>query len=63
MAETSPELGPVGEHTADPDYFGAGMGIAVRQDNPELLSKLNAALAAIKADGTYQKINAKWFPQ
>jgi len=61
--KTSPELGPVGEHTADPEYFGAGMGIAVRQDNPELLNKLNTALAAIKADGTYQKINEKWFGQ
>ncbi|WP_159025915.1 transporter substrate-binding domain-containing protein, partial [Escherichia coli] len=25
--------------------------------------KLNNALAAIKADGTYQKINDQWFPQ
>ncbi|HBD7532675.1 TPA: transporter substrate-binding domain-containing protein, partial [Shigella sonnei] len=27
------------------------------------LEKLNNALAAIKADGTYQKINDQWFPQ
>nr|WP_283950836.1 transporter substrate-binding domain-containing protein [Escherichia coli] len=25
--------------------------------------KLNNALAAIKADGTYQKISDQWFPQ
>ncbi|MBD4424854.1 transporter substrate-binding domain-containing protein, partial [Xanthomonas citri pv. citri] len=31
--------------------------------NKVLLDKLNAALAAIKADGTYQKINDQWFPQ
>ena len=31
--------------------------------NKALLEKLNNALAAIKADGTYQKINDQWFPQ
>lgn len=61
--KTSPQLGTVGEKTTDPEYFGTGLGIAVRKDNPELLKKLNAALAAIKADGTYQKISEKWFPQ
>jgi arginine transport system substrate-binding protein len=28
-----------------------------------LLEKLNAALKAIKADGTYQKISTQWFPE
>ena len=42
---------------------GTGLGIAVRPDNKALLEKLNNALAAIKADGTYQKINDQWFPQ
>ncbi|MBS0847754.1 ABC transporter substrate-binding protein ArtJ [Citrobacter sp. JGM124] len=61
--KTNPQLGTVGEHVTDPEYFGTGLGIAVRPDNPALLEKLNNALAAIKADGTYQKINDKWFPQ
>jgi arginine transport system substrate-binding protein len=39
----------------DPQYFGTGLGIAVRPDNKALLEKLNAALAAIKADGTTRK--------
>ena len=51
------------EKVTDPQYFGTGLGIAVRPDNKALLEKLNNALAAIKADGTYQKINDQWFPQ
>ncbi len=47
----------------DPQYFGTGLGIAVRPDNKALLEKLNAALKAIKADGTYQKISNQWFPE
>lgn len=38
------------------------IGIAVRKDDGELLKRLNEALAAIVADGTYAKINAKYFP-
>lgn len=47
----------------DPQYFGTGTGIAVRPDNKALLEKLNCALKAIKADGTYKKISDRWFPQ
>lgn len=61
--KTNPELGVVGEHVTDPQYFGTGLGIAVRPDNQALLAKLNAALDAIKADGTYKAINDQWFPQ
>lgn len=61
--KTNPQLGTVGQHVTDPEFFGTGLGIAVRQDNPELLKKLNDALAAIKANGTYQKISDEWFPQ
>ncbi|WP_202302784.1 arginine ABC transporter substrate-binding protein ArtJ [Dryocola clanedunensis] len=61
--KTNPQLGTVGEHVTDPQYFGTGLGIAVRPDNKTLLKKLNDALAAIKADGTYQKISQQWFPQ
>lgn len=61
--KTNPQLGTVGEHVTDPQYFGTGLGIAVRPENQALLKKLNAALAAIKADGTLQKINDQWFPQ
>lgn len=37
-------------------------GFAVRKGrDDDLLAKLNAGLAAIKADGTYDRIYAKWF--
>lgn len=53
--KTNPQLGVATEKVTDPQYFGTGLGIAVRPDNKALLEKLNNALAAIKADGTYQK--------
>ena len=39
-----------------------GIGIAVRKEDNTLRQRLNAALAAILADGTYGKINARYFP-
>jgi lysine-arginine-ornithine-binding protein len=38
------------------------IGIAARKEDKALLAKVNAALAAIRKDGTYKKINAKYFP-
>lgn len=46
----------------DPTYFGDGAGIALRKEDTALLEKFDAALAAISADGTYNMINAKYFP-
>ena len=43
------------------DIFGPGAGIAVRKGDKELVDKLNAAIKAIRADGTYKKINDKYF--
>ena len=42
-------------------YFGDGLGIGVRNGEDELLEMLNKAIDDIRADGTYQKINAKYF--
>ena len=39
-----------------------GIGIAVRKEDDVLRLRLNAALAAILADGTYARINARYFP-
>ena len=35
----------------------------IRSQTLTLLEKLNGALKAIKADGTYKKISDRWFPQ
>ena len=45
----------------DPAFFGTGAGIAVRKGDKALQARLNAALAAIRADGTYKRINDKYF--
>ena len=63
VRKTNPQLGTATDKVTDPQYFGTGLGIAVRPDNKALVEKLNGALKAIKADGTYQKISDQWFPQ
>jgi polar amino acid transport system substrate-binding protein len=46
----------------EPIYVDEEIGIAVRKEDDALRERLNAALARIRLDGTYQKINAKYFP-
>lgn len=45
----------------DPEYFGKGVGVALRKGEPALLGRLNTAIKAIRADGTYQKIQSRYF--
>ncbi|NLS56482.1 arginine ABC transporter substrate-binding protein [Hafnia alvei] len=61
--KNNPNLAAVGDHVTDAQYFGTGLGIAVRPENTALLAQLNKALDDIKANGTYKKINDQWFPQ
>lgn len=49
------------EFKGDPVFDNDKIGIAVRKGD-ELREKLNAALTEIVADGTYKKINDKYFP-
>lgn len=51
-----------GADIKDAEFFGEGAGIAVRPDDRELLTKLDAALDKIQAEGAYDAINAKYFP-
>jgi arginine/ornithine transport system substrate-binding protein len=51
----------LGQAMNDPAITGSGAGIALRQEDGDLLTALNKALAAIKADGTYKKLEAKYF--
>ena len=45
----------------DPSFPKEFFGIVVKQGNKALLDKLNAGLAAVKADGSYAQIYRKWF--
>ncbi len=47
------------EHT-DARFFDEGLGIGVRK-NDELKDQFTAAIKSIRANGIYQKINAKYF--
>ena len=49
------------EFKGEPVFDNDKIGIAVRKGDP-LREKLNAALKEIVADGTYKKINDKYFP-
>ncbi|PTM98880.1 ABC transporter substrate-binding protein [Mycoplana dimorpha] len=51
----------IGEPITDKKFVGDGVGIAVRQEDNALRERLNQALKDIRADGTYQKINDKYF--
>ncbi|MBW4962970.1 transporter substrate-binding domain-containing protein [Sulfitobacter sp. CW3] len=49
-----------GPDVDDAECLGEGTGIAVRKGDP-LAGELTAAIAAIRADGTYATINDKYF--
>ncbi len=50
-----------GPFYTDPAFFGDGAGIAVRKGDDTLRKSLNGAIAAIRADGSYKKIQDKYF--
>jgi len=52
----------VGPKIDDKTIFGEGEGIATRKTDLHLRDMLDQAILDIRADGTYQKINAKYFP-
>ncbi|HUG60825.1 MAG TPA: transporter substrate-binding domain-containing protein [Methylomirabilota bacterium] len=51
----------VGTVTIVPEIHGVGAGIAVRKGDDALRESLNAAIAAIRANGKYEEINKKYF--
>ena len=51
----------VGRDINDPKYFGRGAGIALRKGDTANAARLNAAIDAIRANGKYQQIQAKYF--
>ncbi len=51
----------VGPGLTDPKWFGEGSGIAIRKSDKDLVEIFNKAIAQIRADGTYKKIQDKYF--
>ncbi|HQY98899.1 MAG TPA: transporter substrate-binding domain-containing protein [Propionicimonas sp.] len=56
FAKSNPDTEVVKEFATGEHY-----GFNTSKDNPELLAAINKALAAAKADGTYNTIYKKWF--
>jgi arginine/ornithine transport system substrate-binding protein len=54
-------FGFVGPPFANERWFGAGMGIALRKQDAELKARFDAAIDAIRGDGTYQAISGRYF--
>lgn len=59
--KANPNLAAVGDKVTDKDYFGTGLGIALRPGNTALQAKFNTALEKVKNDGAYKVIYDKWF--
>ena len=55
------DYGLVGPELYIPKYFGTGAGFAIRKGDAALKGELNGAIEAIRANGTYKKINDKYF--
>ncbi|MBM9606719.1 ABC transporter substrate-binding protein [Desulfopila inferna] len=45
----------------DAEWYGDGIGIAIRKGDKELVTLFNDAIDKIRADGTYKAINDKYF--
>ncbi|WP_375058513.1 amidohydrolase family protein [Zobellella sp. DQSA1] len=50
-----------GPLVTDSRWFGEGSGIAVRKQDVRLKERLNQAILALRDNGEYQKINARYF--
>ncbi|MEM1078532.1 MAG: transporter substrate-binding domain-containing protein [Pseudomonadota bacterium] len=58
FAEESAELMFIGEDVS----LGGGIGIGIRESDPELKAKLDAAIQSMKDDGSLNKLIEKWLP-
>ena len=45
----------------DPEVLGLGVGVGLRKGETELKDKINAAIKAIRANGTYEAFSKKYF--
>jgi arginine/ornithine transport system substrate-binding protein len=59
--ERGKDFAHVGPPLTDPRWWGQGAGIAVRKQDGDLREKLNAAIDAIRKNGTWEQIKQKYF--
>jgi polar amino acid transport system substrate-binding protein len=50
-----------GEPAVDAAFYGEGVAVGLRKEDKDLKEMFNQALERIKADGTYDRIRAKYF--
>ena len=51
----------IGEPPADPAYYGEGVAVGLRKEDKDLKEMFNRAIERVIADGTYDRIRAKYF--
>ena len=51
----------IADVSADPEFYGEGIGIGLRKEDKDLKDRLNRALERLIADGTYDRIRSKYF--
>jgi lysine-arginine-ornithine-binding protein len=52
----------VGPDVRDPRFFGDGIGAGLRKEDVDLKKLIDKGIADIRADGSYDRISAKYFP-
>ncbi len=51
----------IGPDLTEKKYFGEGAGIAIRKKDKDLVELFNKAIVQIRSDGTYKRIQDKYF--
>ncbi|MFC3693027.1 transporter substrate-binding domain-containing protein [Chenggangzhangella methanolivorans] len=51
-----------GGDISDPEYFGDGVGAAIRKGDVALKGLIDDGVAKLRANGDYARINARYFP-
>lgn len=52
----------VGDAPQDPVFYSPGIAVGLRKEDKELRESFNRAIDAVIADGSYDRIRAKYFP-